>query len=96
MRHPVSKESEGSNPFPCIPNVPIREKLCIFTLLYYFRKKVSLILLISGPFSISRHPMYLGMMAILLGVAIIHGTLITIVFPVLNIKRRSGDGYSLN
>jgi len=40
-------------------------------------------LLISGPFRISRHPMYLGMMAILLGVAIIHGTIITFVFPVV-------------
>jgi len=40
-------------------------------------------LVISGPFRISRHPMYLGMMAILLGVAIIHGTIITFVFPVV-------------
>jgi protein-S-isoprenylcysteine O-methyltransferase Ste14 len=38
---------------------------------------------VSGPFRISRHPMYLGFMAILLGVAILHGTLITFVFPVL-------------
>jgi protein-S-isoprenylcysteine O-methyltransferase Ste14 len=36
---------------------------------------------VSGPFRISRHPMYLGMMAVLLGVAILHGTLITFVFP---------------
>ena len=40
-------------------------------------------LVISGPFRISRHPMYLGMMVILLGVAIIHGTIITFVFPVV-------------
>jgi len=40
-------------------------------------------LLISGPFRISRHPMYLGMAIILLGVAIIHGTLITFVFPII-------------
>ena len=37
----------------------------------------------SGPFRISRHPMYLGMAAILLGSAIILGSLITFVFPVL-------------
>jgi protein-S-isoprenylcysteine O-methyltransferase Ste14 len=37
---------------------------------------------VSGPFRIIRHPMYLGMMAVLLGVAILHGTLITFVFPV--------------
>ncbi len=35
----------------------------------------------SGPFRISRHPMYLGMVAILLGVAIVHGTIITFIFP---------------
>ncbi len=38
---------------------------------------------ISGPFRISRHPMYLGMAAVLLGVAIIHGTLITFLFPII-------------
>ncbi len=40
-------------------------------------------LIIKGPFKISRHPMYLGMGSILLGVAIIHGTLITFIFPIL-------------
>lgn len=35
----------------------------------------------SGPFKISRHPMYLGMMSILLGVAIFLGSLITFAFP---------------
>ena len=39
--------------------------------------------LTSGPFRISRHPMYLGMTSILLGVAIIHGTIITFLFPAL-------------
>lgn len=41
------------------------------------------VLLTSGPFRISRHPMYLGMVSILLGVAIIHGTIITFLFPIL-------------
>jgi protein-S-isoprenylcysteine O-methyltransferase Ste14 len=38
-------------------------------------------LLIEGPFRISRHPMYLGMTGVLLGVAVLHGTLITFLFP---------------
>jgi len=37
----------------------------------------------SGPFKISRHPMYLGMTSILLGTAILHGTLITFIFPII-------------
>lgn len=41
------------------------------------------VLLTHGPFRISRHPMYLGMTSILLGVAIIHGTIITFLFPFL-------------
>lgn len=40
-------------------------------------------LIIKGPFKISRHPMYLGMVAVLLGVAILHGTLIIFIFPVI-------------
>lgn len=38
---------------------------------------------VSGPFRISRHPMYLGMAAILLGLAVLHGTLITFIFPII-------------
>lgn len=37
----------------------------------------------SGPFFISRHPMYLGMTLILFGVAILHGTLITFISPII-------------
>ena len=40
-------------------------------------------LITSGPFSISRNPQYLGFTAILLGVVILHGTLIMFLFPVL-------------
>lgn len=39
--------------------------------------------LTSGPFRMSRHPMYLGMTSILLGVAIILGSIITFLFPIL-------------
>lgn len=38
---------------------------------------------ISGPFAISRNPMYLGITAILLGVAIVLGSLIAFIFPVI-------------
>jgi len=37
----------------------------------------------SGPFRISRHPMYLGMAGVLFGVAVVLGSLITFAFPVL-------------
>jgi protein-S-isoprenylcysteine O-methyltransferase Ste14 len=40
-------------------------------------------LITSGPFRLSRHPMYLGMTAVLLGVAILLGSLITFVFPIV-------------
>ncbi len=36
----------------------------------------------SGPFRLSRNPQYLGFAAILLGVAFLHGTIITFVFPI--------------
>ena len=37
----------------------------------------------TGPFRISRHPMYMGMAAILLGASIILGSAITFIFPVI-------------
>ncbi len=40
-------------------------------------------LLTSGPFCISRNPIYLGMASILLGVAVMLGTLVTLAFPIL-------------
>ena len=40
-------------------------------------------LIVSGPFAVSRHPMYLGMMFILLGIAVFLGSLITFIFPPL-------------
>jgi protein-S-isoprenylcysteine O-methyltransferase Ste14 len=38
---------------------------------------------VSGPFRISRHPMYLGMEAILLGDAIILGSIVAFIFPII-------------
>ncbi len=40
-------------------------------------------LITSGPFKISRNPMYLGMLAILLGIAILLQNLITFLFPII-------------
>lgn len=40
-------------------------------------------LVTAGPFRISRNPIYLGMAAILLGVAVFLGTLVPLVFPVI-------------
>jgi len=39
-------------------------------------------LITSGPFRISRNPQYLGFTAILLGIAINHGTLVTFAVPI--------------
>jgi protein-S-isoprenylcysteine O-methyltransferase Ste14 len=61
-----------------------------------------------GPFRISRHPMYLGMVAILLGVAVVLGSILPFAFPILfvalmerlfipleeaNLERAFGDDY---
>ena len=40
-------------------------------------------LITSSPFSFSRHPMYLGMMSILLGAAILAASLIAFLFPII-------------
>ena len=40
-------------------------------------------LVTSGPFRLSRNPIYLGMASILLGVAVVFGTLVALVFPVI-------------
>ena len=40
-------------------------------------------LIISGPFKISRNPMYLGMLSILLGVAIFQGSIIGFIFSII-------------
>ncbi|MFH1448382.1 MAG: isoprenylcysteine carboxylmethyltransferase family protein [Candidatus Micrarchaeota archaeon] len=40
-------------------------------------------LITQGPFRISRHPMYLGMASILLGVAVLLGSVITFACPII-------------
>ena len=40
-------------------------------------------LITNGPFKISRHPMYLGMLLILIGITIFLGSIITILFPII-------------
>jgi len=40
-------------------------------------------LVISGPFRLSRNPIYLGMASILLGVAVLLGTRVTLIFPII-------------
>ena len=40
-------------------------------------------LVTSGPFRVSRNPIYLGMALILLGVAVLQGTLVAFTFPVI-------------
>lgn len=40
-------------------------------------------LVTSGPFRLSRNPIYLGMASILFGVAVLQGTLVALTFPVL-------------
>ncbi len=40
-------------------------------------------LITTGPFKISRHPMYIGMLSILLGASLICGTIVTLVFPII-------------
>ena len=40
-------------------------------------------LVTSGPFRLSRNPIYLGMASILLGVAVLQGTLVALAFPIL-------------
>ena len=45
--------------------------------------KIPSFLVTSGPFKLSRHPMYLGMVSILLGTAISQGSLIPFVFPLI-------------
>jgi protein-S-isoprenylcysteine O-methyltransferase Ste14 len=41
------------------------------------------VLVVSGPFRLSRNPIYLGMGSILLGVVVVQGTLVALAFPVI-------------
>ena len=38
-------------------------------------------IVITGPFRFSRHPMYLGMLLVLVGAAMLYGTVLSLVFP---------------
>jgi len=40
-------------------------------------------LIIKGPYKISRHPMYLGMLSILFGTSILLGSLVTFILPLI-------------
>ena len=51
------------------------------TTLQLYEEPLSLVT--SGPFRFSRNPIYLGMSSILLGVAVLSGTLVTLAFPVI-------------
>ncbi|HSA38683.1 MAG TPA: isoprenylcysteine carboxylmethyltransferase family protein [Methanoregula sp.] len=51
------------------------------TTLQIYEEPTSLVT--SGPFRMSRNPIYLGMASILLGSAVVQGTLVALVFPVL-------------
>lgn len=42
-------------------------------------------LIVSGTFKFTRHPMYLGMLSILLGAAVIAGSLVSFIFPMIYI-----------
>lgn len=41
------------------------------------------VLLTSGPFRLTRHPMYLGMFSVLLGVAVVQGTAASFILPAI-------------
>lgn len=51
------------------------------TTLQLYEEPTSLVT--SGPFRMSRNPIYLGMASILLGVAVLQGTLVALTFPVI-------------
>ena len=65
--------------------------------------------IVTGPFKISRHPMYIGMLSILLGTAVFLGSLSSFVFPIIfiviieklfipieeeNLEKKFGNKYS--
>ena len=51
------------------------------TTLQLYEEPTSLVT--SGPFRLSRNPIYLGMASILLGVTVVQGTLVALAFPVI-------------